>query len=139
LPAYSIDGYLATSIFQGGGNTEGFEDFIIDSVLLQCTPYPGPRSVLIMDNCSIHKSPIIEEACAKAGVLLEFLPPYSPDFNPIESSFGDLKAWIQRNNREIEKYNTYGQLLSVAVSINGLAKNAIGHFRHCHINIDNVI
>jgi transposase len=45
-----------------------------------------------MDNTSIHKDARIQAACNEAGVLLKFLPPYSPDYNPIESTFKDLKA-----------------------------------------------
>ena len=35
--------------------------------------------------------------CEEAGVLLEFLPPYSPDFNPIEEAFAEMKAWMRKN------------------------------------------
>jgi len=66
-------------------------------------PYPQDRSILVLDNCSIHKSELLREVIegqrksyyiilcchllAKLGNLLIFLPPYSPDFNPIEESF----------------------------------------------------
>jgi len=48
--------------------------------------------VLILDNASISKSPKLQSMCEERGVLLKFLPPYSPDFNPIENTFKDLKA-----------------------------------------------
>ena len=44
--------------------------------------------------------------CDNAGVLLKYLPPYSPDFNPIEEAFAELKAWIKRNNELAEGYDT---------------------------------
>jgi transposase len=53
--------------------------------------------VLVLDNASIHRSPRLRELCEAYSVALEFLPPYSPDFNPIEATFHNLKAWIQRN------------------------------------------
>jgi transposase len=82
---------------KGSINTIRFEDFVTDFVLPRCTPFPSRSSVMVMDNCSIHRSDIISKACAKAGVLIRYLPPYSPDFNLIEYSFHDLKAWIRRN------------------------------------------
>ena len=39
----------------------------------------------------------IKDMCADAGVLLDFLPPYSPDFNPIEEAFAELKIWMRKN------------------------------------------
>jgi transposase len=136
LPAYTIDGYITTVLFQGSINKERFEDFIIDFVLPQCTPFPGRNSVLVMDNCSVHRSEVIATACARAGVLIRFLPPYSPDFNPIEYSFHDLKAWIRRNWIHADEYTEFGQFLQEAICQNGGSANAIAHFGACNINID---
>jgi len=45
--------------------------------------FPGPYSVLVLDNASIHKKQQLYDLCSEKGVQLEFLPPYSPDFNPV--------------------------------------------------------
>lgn len=45
--------------------------------------YPGPYSVLVLDNASIHKKQQLYDICNEKGVRVEFLPPYSPDFNPV--------------------------------------------------------
>lgn len=45
--------------------------------------YPGPYSVLVMDNASIHKGQRLLDICNAKGVRIEFLPPYSPDLNPV--------------------------------------------------------
>ena len=45
--------------------------------------YPGPYSVLVMDNASIHKGQHLIDICNAKGVRVEFLPPYSPDLNPV--------------------------------------------------------
>ncbi len=57
--------------------------------------------------------------CDAAGVILARLPPYSPDFNPIETSFALLKAWIRRNEELVKSYTAeydgFGQFLQDAV------------------------
>ena len=45
--------------------------------------YPGPYSVLVMDNASIHKGQHLIDICNAKGVRVEYLPPYSPDLNPV--------------------------------------------------------
>ena len=59
--------------------------------------FPQDNSILVMDNCSIHKSQVLKDIVESHGCRLYFLPPYSPDLNPIEESFSSLKAWIRRN------------------------------------------
>ena len=45
--------------------------------------YPGPYSVLVLDNVPIHKGQHLRDICNAKGVRIEFLPPYSPDLNPV--------------------------------------------------------
>jgi hypothetical protein len=54
LPAFTIDGYMTCSIFRGAINAEIFEDFIEYDVLPYCNPFPGPKSIIVMDNAGIH-------------------------------------------------------------------------------------
>jgi len=54
LPVYSSDGFLVWEIIQGSWTKTTFNDFVRTQVLPICTPYPGPRSVLVMDNAKIH-------------------------------------------------------------------------------------
>ena len=70
LPAYIVDGYISTVLFQGSINTKRFEDFVIDFVLPRCIPFPSRNLVLVMNNCSIHQSKVIATACAHASVLI---------------------------------------------------------------------
>ena len=58
LPALTVEGYIEYSIFQGAFTAELFIEFVEEKVLPHCNPYPGPRSVLILDNASIHKNEI---------------------------------------------------------------------------------
>jgi len=58
LPLFTMDGYIAWDIQKGSYDTQKFNDFIRDQVIPQ-TPFPGPRSVLIMDNCHIHLNDVL--------------------------------------------------------------------------------
>ena len=54
LSAFTIDGYLACNIYQGGVTKENFIAFLKDDVLPKCNPWPLEQSVIVMDNCQIH-------------------------------------------------------------------------------------
>jgi DDE superfamily endonuclease len=54
LPAMTVDGYIACNVYKGGVTADIYEEFVRDYVLPKCTPWPGPRSVIIMDNAKIH-------------------------------------------------------------------------------------
>jgi DDE superfamily endonuclease len=58
LPLYTMDGYIAWEILKGSYNTEEFNEFVKNQVIPRTTPFPGPRSVLIMDNCRIHRNDV---------------------------------------------------------------------------------
>lgn len=96
LPAYCQDGILMSRVFRGSTDASMFEDFI-EQLLHHCGNRSEPKSVLIMDNVSFHHTDRIRELCSNAGVKLLYLPPYSPDLNPIEEFFAELKAFVRRN------------------------------------------
>ena len=138
LPALTINGYLAYKVYHGSFNSERFNRFIQEQVLTRMNPYPAPRSVLIMDNASCHRSEELKDMCTKAGVILEFLPPYSPDFNPIEETFAALKGWMRRNQKlalafEDDDYNGF---IELAVESFMRGQNAKGYFRSCGIGLE---
>ena len=96
LPAITLDGMIECMIIEGSFNTELFTTFISD-LLDKMQPFPAPNSVVVMDNCVIHKAPEIRELIELRGMKLEYLPAYSPDFNPIELAFSLLKHKLRRN------------------------------------------
>lgn len=100
LPAFTQEGFLCQEILHGSFTAEAFFLFVRNTLLPRCHPYPGKNSVIIMDNCQIHRCEIIREEIEKAGCILIMLPPYSPDFNPIEIAFGVVKKWIARHHEE---------------------------------------
>jgi len=97
LPALTTDGYIAVRVVEGSIDGEEFFDFIVNDLLPCTNPYPGPHSVLVMDNCSTHKSDALCQVIEASGCRLVFLPPYSPDYSPIEESFSCVKAHLRRH------------------------------------------
>jgi transposase len=83
-------------VFQGSADASVFDDFI-EQLLQYCGKWPELNSVFVMDNASFHHSNRIEHMCSEARVKLVYLPPYSPDLNPIEEFFAELEAFVRRN------------------------------------------
>ncbi|PPQ84932.1 hypothetical protein CVT24_000123, partial [Panaeolus cyanescens] len=102
VAAMSTKGYLATRAVLGSIDSYTFFDFIVEDVLPQMNPFPDTHSVLVMDNCRIHHTDTLQEVLNDALVMLLYLPPYSPDLNPIEESFSTWKAYLRRNSRTLE-------------------------------------
>jgi transposase len=92
-----------------------------------------------MENASFHRTERIEQMCAEAGVKLLYLPPYSPDLNPIEEFFAELKAFIKKQWHEYEDnpHQDFKLFLEWCVGVVGSRKqSARGHFRHAGWSID---
>ena len=62
LPAYAADGFVAWQIIQGSFNTELFNDFVRNQVLPQCNPFPGHKSIIIIDNAPIHHNNVSDNS-----------------------------------------------------------------------------
>lgn len=134
LPAYISDGILASHIYQGAINGARFEWFLANEVLPRCTPFPGPRSVLIMDNCSTYYSAGVKALCDHHGVILLCLPPYSPDYNPIEEFFSVLKAWLKRHF-ELAEGISFKTFLETAVASYSGGQYTKGYFEHAGVYV----
>lgn len=78
-------------LVERGMTTDTFEWYIREQV----APRLRPGQILVMDNLSAHKAASIRAALVARGCDLLFLPPYSPDFNPIEQAFSKLKAILR--------------------------------------------
>jgi len=100
LPALSLDGIIYFIVKEGSHNAASFATFV-DGLLYHMNPFPHPKSVLVIDNAGIHKAPEIKAMVEARGMRLVYLPPYSPDFNPIEEAFSSMKAWIRRNRDHV--------------------------------------
>jgi transposase len=87
-----LSGMVAPMVLDGPINQRAFEAYV-EQILV---PELKPGDIVVMDNLSSHKSPAVRTAIEAAGAELRFLPPYSPDFNPIEKAFAKLKALLRK-------------------------------------------
>jgi transposase len=85
-------GMIAPWVLDGPINRHAFETYV-EKVLV---PELTPGDVVVLDNLSSHKGPRVREMIEAAGASLRYLPPYSPDFNPIENAFSKLKVLLRK-------------------------------------------
>jgi transposase len=92
---YGISGkkHLAVQSYEHSTNSQFFEDWF-EWDLLAVVP---ENSIIIMDNASFHRKDNLIEIAGRYGVFILFLPPYSPEFNPIEKSWANFKQWLKYN------------------------------------------
>ena len=90
---------LTVSLFQTNINTEIFNRWIIEDLI----PKLPPRSIVILDNATFHKCVAMQKTIEDAGHTLLYLPPYSPDFNPIEKKWAQAKTIRRRVGGSIEE------------------------------------
>jgi transposase len=99
LGALRCDGLAAPCVFDGPINGRCFRAYVEQQLL----PILRPGDIVIMDNLGSHKSSAIRQIIRAAGARLWFLPPYSPDLNPIEQAFAKIKHWMRKaQKRTIE-------------------------------------
>jgi transposase len=88
-----LTGLAAPMVIDGPINGLAFQAYI-DQVLV---PELQPGDIVVMDNLGSHKGPAVRRSIERAGARLLYLPPYSPDFNPIEkNAFAKLKALLRK-------------------------------------------
>ena len=90
--ALRLQGMTAPMVLDGAMHGAAFLAYV-EQVLV---PTLKPGDIVIMDNLPAHKPTAVRHAIEKAGAELRFLPPYSPDFNPIEMAFAKFKAFLKR-------------------------------------------
>jgi transposase len=92
IGALTLRGFIAPFVIDGPINRLAFETHV-EKVLL---PELRKGDVVIMDNLPGHKGPRVRQLIEAAGAELYYLPPYSPDLNPIENAFAKLKALLRK-------------------------------------------
>ena len=92
LGAIALSGFRGLMTIDAGTSTDVFLAFV-QQVL---APNLRPGDIVVMDNLAAHKAAIVRAAIGAAGAAALFLPPYSPEFNPIERAWSKLKTALRR-------------------------------------------
>jgi transposase len=117
ISSIRLNGDTVPLIFKGTLTGELFKSYVKKCL----APTLKEGDIVIMDNCSAHKVKGVEEAIEARGAKILWLPPYSPDFNPIELSWSKMKSIIRKL-----KPRTYDDLtISIEFALNCLTKNDI--------------
>jgi transposase len=124
IAALGLHGLQAPALLTGAMDGSAFEVYIAQVLL----PTSCRGDIVLMDNLSSHKSPRIRQLIESVGARLEFLPPYSPDLNPIELCWSKVKTSLRR-----AKAHTFEALLeALADAFGSVAKQDIeAWFAHC--------
>ena len=124
LSSMSVEGMGPSLAVEGASTALVFEAYV-ERVL---APTLRKGQVVVMDNLSAHKGERVRELIEGLGCKPVYLPPYSPDLNPIEEAFGKMKDLI----RKAEARTKEALLEAIGVAISALsARDARGYFEHC--------
>lgn len=124
IAAMTTRGVVASASFAGATDTDTFVAFTCDALV----PVLRPGDVVVMDNLAPHKAPAVRHAIEAAGATLLLLPPYSPDFNPIEMAFSKVKSVL----RSMAARTVTGLFDAIGVALARVTPaDARGYIRHC--------
>jgi len=124
IAAMTAKGTFAASSFEGATDTEAFLTFLREELV----PLLKPGQVLVLDNLSVHKSPKVDALVEAAGARVLRLPPYSPDYNPIEMAISKVKSLLRREAKREAKALT-DAIDAALKSVTG--EDAANFIRHC--------
>ena len=124
VAALRIEGVTAPAVFDGPIDNDSFRAYV-DQVLV---PTLRPGDVVVLDNLAVHKQPEVRTAIEAVGARVRFLPPYSPDFNPIEQVFAKLKAFLRAARPR--SFDAVTSLMVIALGLFTPAECA-NYIRHC--------
>jgi transposase len=124
LASMSVEG-MGECLAVEGATTKGFFEAYVERVL---APSLQGGQVVVMDNLSAHKGERVRELIEARDCELLYLPPYSPDYNPIEEAFAMIKALLRKAAARTSEalIEALGKVISAVSST-----NALGFFEHC--------
>jgi len=124
-------GVLDYNTVTGGVSAATFDHFIGTSLLPHLQPFNGvnPCSIVVLDNASIHHASDMLPYVRDAGCLVYFLPPYSPDLNPIECLFSKVKSILKAND---EAWSDFTVQTALALAFNNITEeDSESWFSYC--------
>ena len=132
IPVMSMQGIHDVFLAEGSVNGERFEFFIRNYLIPVLMPFNGinPLSVVILDNASIHHVQLNVQLIESAGAKVLFLPPYSPDLNPLEPVFGKVKTILKENDPIFQTTSTPRLLLALAFTM-VTPEDCFNFSKHC--------
>jgi transposase len=124
VAALRVDGLTAPAVFPDALDNASFLAYV-EQVLV---PTLRVGDLVVLDNLALHKQPAVRVAIEQVGATLRFLPPYSPDFNPIELAFAKLKAFFRAT-----RPRTFDHVCHFFVTALGLftPEECARYTRHC--------
>jgi transposase len=124
LSSLRLDGTTEALVFDGALNGEMFIEYMKNCL----GPTLKKGDVVVMDNLSSHKVRGLEEIVNERGAKIEYLPPYSPDLNPVENMWSKIKAQL----RQVKERCKDTLIEAVGVALGTITtQDAQGWFRHC--------
>ena len=126
--ALRLSGMTAPLVLDGAMNGVLFRAYV-EQVLV---PTLTPGDIVVMDNLPAHKGEGVRLAIEGAGAELHYLPPYSPDFNPIEQMWSKVKSYL-RSAKPRTQQELYDAIAAALAEIS--ANDAQGFFRDCVVGI----
>ena len=128
LGAVSVSGWVAVMSVESATDGDVFRTFLEHVLCPQLTP----GQLVVMDNLGAHKVDGVRELIEQTGAALCYLPPYSPDFNPIEKCWAQMKQKLRK--LKARSVHALQQALGEALSALKPA-HAYGYFRHCRYGL----
>lgn len=124
LSSMSLTGMGPSMVVEGGTDGAVFEGYLREMVV----PALKEGDVVVMDNLSVHKSERVRELIESVGAQVLYLPPYSPDFNPIEEAFSKIKNLLRKAGARVREalVEAIGEALSEVKE-----EDARAFFEHC--------
>lgn len=120
----SVEGVGAAMSVEGATDAKAFETYVEHFLL----PTLKRGQIVLIDNLQVHKSAKVKELIGQAGAEILFLPPYSPDFSPIEEAFSKLKSIL----RQIEARTREALLQATGQALDAVSqRDTAGWFGHC--------
>ena len=131
ITAINVHGIQDVMLFGGSVNGECFEEFVKDSLVPILQPFNcvNPNSIVVMDNASIHHVDPVARLILQTGALIRFLPPYSPDLNPVEQVFSKVKGIMKENDALFQIYSAPRVLITMAFGM--VTENDCREFAKC--------
>lgn len=123
IAAMTDRGMLGYGTFDGATDTDTFLTFLRDGLV----PHLGPGQVVVLDNLAAHKSPEVDRLVESVGARVLRLPPYSPDFNPIEMAISKIKSVL----RKLARRSVDALLIAIEDAVSAItAADARAFIRH---------